>query len=124
MLPGDDLGREEHTGLESDRRAFRTPGLRNVELTAPYMHDGVFASLDEVIRFYDAGASPRHAGVHPSELDPLVASPLGLSPEERAALEAFLRALTDPGTGIDPSLRTVPLSVPSGLTPVVGNQSP
>ncbi len=124
VLPGDDLGREEHTGLESDRRAFRTPSLRNVELTAPYMHDGVFSSLDQVIRFYDAGASPRHAEVSTSELDPLVASPLGLSAEDRAALESSLRALTDPGNDIDPSLRTVPQSVPSGLTPVVGNHSP
>ena len=124
MLPGDDLGREEHTGLESDRRAFRTPSLRNVELTAPYMHDGVFSSLDQVIRFYDAGASPRHAEVSTSELDPLVANPLGLSAEDRAALESLLRALTDPGNDIDPSLRTVPQSVPSGLTPVVGNHSP
>lgn len=124
VLPGDDLGREEHTGLESDRRAFRTPSLRNVELTAPYMHDGVFSSLDQVIRFYDAGASPRHAEVSTSELDPLVASPLGLSAEDRAALESLLRALTDPGNDIDPSLRTVPQSVPSGLTPVVGNHSP
>lgn len=124
VLPGDDLGREEHTGLESDRRAFRTPTLRNVELTGPYMHDGVFTSLDEVIRFYDAGASPRHTGMNPGDLDPLVASPLGLSAEDRAALESFLKALTDAGTGIDPSLRTVPLKVPSGLTPVTGNQSP
>lgn len=124
VLQGDDLGREEHTALASDRRAFRTPSLRNVELTAPYMHDGAFSSLDEVIRFYDAGATPRHAGISSSELDPLVSTPLGLSAEDRAALEAFLRALTDAGADIDPSLLTVPPSVPSGLTPVLGNQSP
>ncbi|MGH7265407.1 MAG: cytochrome-c peroxidase, partial [Candidatus Rokuibacteriota bacterium] len=45
MLPGDDTGREEHTLNSADRYAFRTPTLRNVELTAPYMHDGAFATL-------------------------------------------------------------------------------
>ncbi len=124
VLPGDDVGREEHTGLVADRRAFRTPSLRNVELTAPYMHDGVFTTLDEVIRFYNDGASPRHAGVSTSDLDQLVARPLGLSAADRDALVAFLRALTDPGSGLEPLLRTVPASVPSGLRPVVGGQSP
>ena len=124
VMPGDDLGREEHTGQVADRHAFRTPTLRNVELTAPYMHDGVFATLDEVVRFYDDGATPRHASVSSSELDFLVAAPLALSQDDRDALVAFLRALTDPGTALDPSLRTVPASVPSGLPPVLGNQSP
>lgn len=123
-VPGDDMGREEHTGLISDRHAFRTPTLRNVELTAPYMHDGVFGTLDEVVRFYNDGATPRHAGVSSGDLDFLVAAPLGLSQDDRNALVAFLRALTDPGTGLDPALRTVPPAVPSGLRPVLGTHSP
>lgn len=124
VLPGDDLGREEHTGVAADRRAFRTPTLRNVELTAPYMHDGAFLTLDEVVRFYDDGAIPRHPGVRVDELDPQVVEPIGLAEEERAALVAFLRALTDPGTRLDPLLRSVPVAVPSGLVPVLGSQSP
>lgn len=122
LLPGDDLGREEHTGLAADRRAFRTPTLRNVELTAPYMHDGVFATLDEVVRFYNDGAMPRHTAVNEGDLDQQMIGPIGLTDEERAALVAFLRALTDPGFGLDASLRTVPASVPSGLVPVLGGQ--
>ena len=124
VLPGDDAGREEHTGELADRYAFRTPTLRNVELTAPYMHDGEFATLEDVVRFYDDGASPRHASIEASELDPLVASPIGLSQEDRSAVVAFLRALTDPGTGLAPQLRTVPAAVPSGLTPVFGVRAP
>lgn len=124
VLAGDDLGREEHTGLMADRHAFRTPTLRNVELTAPYMHDGAFATLDDVVRFYDDGAIPRHPGVNAGEVDPQVIDPIGLTGEERAALVAFLLALTDPGMHLDPSLHAVPASVPSGLTPVLGGQSP
>jgi cytochrome c peroxidase len=94
--------------------AFRTPSLRNVALTAPYMHNGVFESLDEVIEFYEdlrAGASTRfrHPNVSEEMLDPLI---------ERIVigggvdLVAFLNALTDPAFD-----RTVPDRVPSGLPP-------
>lgn len=124
VLSGDDVGREEHTGRLEDRHAFRTPSLRNVELTAPYMHDGVFATLEEVVRFYDAGASPRHADIAASALDTLVATPIGMSDAQVAAVVAFLKALTDPGIGLAPQLRTVPSSVPSGLTPVFGVRAP
>ena len=57
LLPGDDFGREEHTKNPVDRYAFRTPALRNVELTPPYMHDGVFETLEEVVHFYNDGAA-------------------------------------------------------------------
>jgi cytochrome c peroxidase len=68
---------------------FRTPSLRGVALTAPYMHDGRFASLEEVVRFYDTleGASP--VGHHGE----MVLEPLGLGERGRADLVAFLRAL-------------------------------
>lgn len=76
---------------------FRTPSLRGVELTPPYMHDGRAATLDDVARFYDTleGASP--VGHHGES----VLVPLGLGESGRADLVAFLRALT-PGPPADP----------------------
>jgi len=82
-----DAGRFEVTLDPADRWRFKTPGLRNVALTAPYMHDGSLRTLDEVVRFYDRGGVP-HEG-----LDPMI-GPLGLGDEEIAALVAFLEGLT------------------------------
>ena len=70
------------TGLAVDRWKFRTPGLRNLALTAPYMHDGSLTSLAEVIDFYVRGG-----GDDPDQ-DPRI-RPLNLSDEERATLLAF-----------------------------------
>lgn len=123
-LPGDDVGREEFTGDPADRRKFRTPTLRNVELTAPYMHDGVFVTLEEVVGFYNRSAHPRHNSVSDEMVDPLVRTPLGLSDNEIGLVVDFLKALTDPGTGLDPTLLSVPLTVPSGLPPVIGVGTP
>ncbi len=120
VIPGDDTGREEHTGDSQDRYAFRVPTLRNVALTPPYMHDGVFHTLDEVIRFCNDGAQPRHAAVTDEMLEEDLREPLGLTEDEIRALVSFLEALTDPGTELDSFLLTVPESVPSGLTPVFG----
>ncbi|GAB4464179.1 MAG: cytochrome c peroxidase [Burkholderiaceae bacterium] len=85
--PQPDLGRFEVTLDPADRWAYKTPSLRNVALTAPYMHDGSLATLEEVVAFYDAG------GVDNPGRSPLLA-PLGLTADERAALVAFLRSLT------------------------------
>jgi cytochrome c peroxidase len=120
LIPGDDLGREEHTLDPRDRYKFRVPTLRNVEITAPYMHSGVFASLEDVVRFYNSGSQPRHPKVRDDVLDPTLRQPLGLTDDEVHALVSFLRSLTDPGTQIDQTLRTVPSTVPSGLVPVYG----
>ena len=95
-----DPGRFAITGDEQDRGAFRTPTLRNVTLTAPYMHDGVFATLDEVIAFYDAGGGPV-----PGRSGPEI-GPLHLSEAERNALVAYLGSLTDETT--DTRVPTVP----------------
>jgi len=85
--PPADLGRYEVTQDPADRWRYRTPSLRNVALTAPYMHDGSLATLDAVVAFYNQGG-------HPHELvDPLL-HPLGLSDDDQAALVAFLNALT------------------------------
>ncbi len=82
-----DLGRHEVTLAPADIWKFRTPTLRNVALTAPYMHDGSLRTLEEVVRYYDRGAQP-----HPG-LDARL-RPLGLDEGEIAALVEFLRALT------------------------------
>ncbi len=93
-----DPGRERLTGLETDRGVFRVPSLRNVGVTAPYMHDGSLPDLDAVVDHYAAG------GAGPPNQDPRV-RPLDLAPDERAALVAFLEALTDPDLLTDPLYR-------------------
>lgn len=84
---GADLGRYEITQDPADRWKYRTPGLRNVALTAPYMHDGSLSSLQEVVAFYNGG------GFANELLDPLL-QPLGLSAQEQDELVAFLQSLT------------------------------
>jgi cytochrome c peroxidase len=83
-------GRAAITGAAADRGRFKTPTLRGVALTAPYMHDGSQATLADVVAFY------RRGGEANPELDPLL-QPLELSEREAAALVAFLRALSRPG---------------------------
>jgi len=83
-----DPGRFRLTELESDRARFKVPGLRNVAVTAPYMHDGSLATLEAVVAHYDSGGQP-----HPNK-SPLI-RPLGLTSEEKADLVAFLKTLTD-----------------------------
>lgn len=82
-----DLGRYEVTGIEADRGRFRTPSLRGVARTAPYMHDGSLATLPDVVEFYDRGA-----GRNP-HLDQLL-RPLLLTAAEKADLAAFLASLS------------------------------
>jgi cytochrome c peroxidase len=82
-----DLGRYEITHDPADRWKYRTPTLRNVALTAPYMHDGSLATLRDVVDFYDRG------GVENEGLDPRI-RPLGLSDAEARDLVAFLESLT------------------------------
>ena len=91
----EDLGRYDVTRRERDKGAFKTPTLRSILETAPYMHDGVFLSLEEVIEFLDKGG-----GANPS-LSPLM-KPLGLTQEEKADLLAFLEALTGAPLTIEP----------------------
>jgi cytochrome c peroxidase len=83
-----DIGLERRTYLDSDRGKFKTPSLRNIELTAPYMHNGAMSSLEEVVSFYNLGGGAR------STKDARV-RPLNLSKEEEAQMVAFLKTLTD-----------------------------
>jgi cytochrome c peroxidase len=86
-LRGNDLGRFQVTRVEADRYAFKTPTLRNVELTAPYMHDGSVPTLRGVIDFYDAG------GGQQQPKSPLLRK-LHLTEREKSDLVAFLESLT------------------------------
>lgn len=88
-----DVGLEKTTGKPSDRYKFSTPSLRNIALTAPYMHDGRFATLEEVIAHYNSPVKRSET------LDPNLAKHqkgLGLSDADVKALVAFLKTLTDP----------------------------
>lgn len=87
MPQANDLGRYEATGQADDRWKYLTPSLRNVALTAPYMHDGSLPDLATVLRFYNEG------GVAHPGLDPLL-HPLGLGQAQLRDLESFLLALT------------------------------
>ncbi|GAB3927205.1 cytochrome c peroxidase [Larkinella terrae] len=88
-----DLGKFNHTGGEIHRRSFKTPTVRNVELTAPYMHNGAFQTLEEVIDFYDQGGG-KGLGLDP-EFQTLPEDRLQLTQSDKAALIAFLKSLTD-----------------------------
>ncbi|MDP4878369.1 MAG: hypothetical protein NWR36_00650 [Opitutales bacterium] len=89
-----DRGRGEITGNPADDNKFSTPSLRNVALTAPYMHDGRFDTLEAVIEHYSSGLTQRDT------LDPNLAkhpkSGLQLSEADKEALVAFLKTLSDP----------------------------
>ena len=88
---GEDPGRGGVTGLAADEGAMRTPDLRNVELRAPYMHDGSLETLSEVIQFYQRGGDFDGSNLHPD------IRPLAMTPRSRRDLAAFLgRPLTDP----------------------------
>ncbi len=108
--------------------AFRTPSLRNLSVTAPYMHSGVFATLPDVVNFYqrisggrgrrgDGGARGTNPQVSRDHIDPL-ARQLNMRGRGQQDLIAFLRALDDPNFD-----RTIPERVPSGLL-VGGRLSP
>ncbi len=89
----DDKGREDVTGYAENRYKFKVPSLRNVEKTAPYMHDGRFGSLESVLHFY---STQIHGSV---TLDPLLKKDnqigISLTEEEKKVLIAFLKTLTD-----------------------------
>ena len=87
-----DTGRFAITKDSADLGKFKTPGLRNVALTAPYMHNGMFRTLEEVIEYYD---NPYKFVAKPINIDTLLEKPLGLSTEEKTDLVNYLKALTD-----------------------------
>lgn len=90
-----DKGLGDRTGIQTDNGLFKVPFLRNIELTAPYMHDGRFATLEEVIEHYSTGIQ-RHDNLS----SPLInlsnnAIAFNFTDDEKAALLAFLKTTTD-----------------------------
>ncbi|MEY2409705.1 MAG: cytochrome c peroxidase [Verrucomicrobiota bacterium] len=87
------------TGRVQDEGLFKVPSLRNIQLTAPYMHDGRFATLEQVVEFYNSGVV-NHPNLSPPLRNPPGQPPgvrrLNLSAAQKAALVAFLKTLTDP----------------------------
>jgi cytochrome c peroxidase len=88
-LPGmmEDIGRYEHRKVKSMKGAFRTPGLREIVSTAPYMHNGVYKTLEEVVDHYDRGGDVK------DNLDPNM-SELNLTAQEKSDLVNFMKSLT------------------------------
>jgi cytochrome c peroxidase len=87
--PEPDLGRFVVSKKDEERGAFKTPTIRNVALTAPYMHDGSQKTLEEVVEWYDRGG---HANPHLSDK----MKKLGLTPQEKQDLVEYMKALTGP----------------------------
>ncbi|XOV91283.1 MAG: cytochrome-c peroxidase [Bacteroidota bacterium] len=98
----EDPGRQNATDLPEDAGKFKIPSLRNVVQTAPYMHDGRFATLEEVIEHYSTNIQDNpnlDSLLHDEFGDPLV---LNITDEEKTAIVAFLGTLTDENTLNDP----------------------
>lgn len=87
-----DSGRVAITHNSADLGKFKVPGLRNITITGPYMHDGSFKTLRQVIDYYDNPMATMPNGMN---RDTLLLQPLGLTEGEKQDLEAFLHALTD-----------------------------
>jgi len=95
-----DDGRYDVSGVTDDKGLFLTPTLRNIEVTGPYMHDGRFSTLEEVVEFYSTGVH------YSTTIDPLIVGRNSgggnFSEEEKEALVAFLKTLTDNDFLYDP----------------------
>lgn len=91
-LAYNDEGRSAITHNKDDIGKFKVPGLRNVAVTAPYMHNGMFRTLREVIDYYD---DPYKTVANPVNIDTLLLQPLHLTGQEKTDLENFMLALTD-----------------------------
>lgn len=87
-----DMGRYDFTKDSSDIGKFKVPGLRNIALTAPYMHNGQFNTLEEVVDFY---SNPYSFVEHPINLDSLMVEPLNFTEKQKVDLVNFLHSLTD-----------------------------
>lgn len=83
-----DSGRARITTLTSDVGKFKVPSLRNIALTAPYMHDGSLATLEAVVEHYNSGGKP-----HPNKSG--LIQPLNLTAQEKQDIVNFLKALSD-----------------------------
>jgi cytochrome c peroxidase len=116
-LPGDDRGRGAVLRLEAAEHGFKTPGLRELGRSPPYMHDGSLATLDAVIRHYASGVVERPT------LSKDVARKLDLSDAQRADLIAFLGTLTSEGSPALPDTIAPVQSGPAGPAVTVSTVS-
>ncbi len=107
-LPADttlnDTGRERITGNAADRYLFKVPTLRNVQFTAPYMHDGRFKTIRQVLRHYTSGISQTDS------VSPELKNGVPLTADEQTDLSAFLQTLSDRSFLFDPK-HTFPASL-------------
>ncbi len=103
--PNPDLGRYEVTKAGEDRGRFKTPTLREITYTGPYMHDGSHQTLEEVIEFYNKG------GVKNPQLD-VEMKPLNLTAAEKADMVAFLKSLNGEGW-----MAKAPIALPADRRP-------
>lgn len=87
-----DAGLYNITKKESDKGKFKIPGLRNIAVTAPYMHNGMFKTLEEVVDYYN---DPKKFVPDGINTDELLQKPLGLTDKEKKDLVVFLKTLTD-----------------------------
>ncbi len=111
-----DVGKFALYAIEKDRFAFKTPTVRNAALTAPYMHNGVYQTLAEVVDFYNRGGGAG-IGIHlPNQTLP--PDPLNLSAQEQADLVAFMEALTDTTGLVTPPAALPALAPDDGVRPV------
>ena len=114
----EDLGRFRVTKEKADVGAFKTPSLRDIGRTAPYMHNGLF-DLDGVLRMYNAGM-PTLRRTEKHKDDPnfptksALLKPLGLNKQDLADLEAFLRSLDEPARRVRPPAISLPETEPKG----------
>lgn len=118
----EDTGRFQVTANTNNIGEFRTPGLRNVGLRAPYMHNGRFATLEDVIEFYNRGGDFNAPNINHNLIQPL-----NLSPQQKSDLAAFLRgALTDPrvAAGSAPFDRPALYSESNRVPQITGSGSP
>lgn len=90
----EDKGKGEVTGVAADNGLFKVPFLRNIELSAPYMHDGRFATLEEVVDHYSESIAP-HANLSPELKIGSHPKQMNFSENEKVALVAYLETLTD-----------------------------
>ena len=87
-----DAGLYNISNKETDKGKFKTPGLRNIAVTAPYMHNGMFKTLDEVMEYYN---NPQKFVPDAINIDDVLKKPLGLTDTEKKDIVAFLKTLTD-----------------------------
>jgi cytochrome c peroxidase len=109
-----DIGRMKITGKNNDKSAFRVPPLRDLVHTAPYMHNGVFDTLEEVVEFYNEGGGKARGFSVPNQSE--FVTPLGLETKEQQQLVAFLKTMSPEKQ----NHHVIPTHVPSTL-PVGGH---